>query len=470
MRVVTGALLLGLTAACQKDLEPAEGHVVVHLDTDAPLRVAEADGGQPRPGLFDTLQVVAIGADGRPVPGTLRELALVQEMFRNGPVSFGVVPATKTARVVLEFALFRAAQKSSRFPADVMGLAVRASFPPTGEIGQQIAFLLLHTDDTGLRRGWGQPLDVELEVPSESLVGSWQHATAKPCSTEAASGEVCIPGGAFWMGDPELRGNADLGDSDREHLVVLRPFFLDSREVTVAEFRERWPELEGQGLAPPPTFSGDDSGDDPGDFSTFSPTPADAGSDVRADFPVNGVPWATARAYCSLVGKDLPSAAMLEYVASGLGSEQSYAWGFDVPECEDAVIARGGFGYYSNTDGSCRKAGTIGGPEPSTREDRDRVVVGDDEAVVLDLAGNLSEWTLDAYVEQSEQPETLGVIFDPVAEAPVENEQTQRVVKGGSWRGKLVEARAGAHSGRDPLQQNRSIGFRCARRDEPGTP
>jgi formylglycine-generating enzyme required for sulfatase activity len=382
-------------------------------------------------------------------------------MFAAGPISFSVVPSNKTERTTLELVLTRKAQSASSYAPETTGLAVRVSLPAAGEEGRKDAFVLLGTSDTGRRLGWGQALEPSFDIPTSSLQGTWAESGPHPCSTSPRSEEVCIPGGAFWMGDPELRGNADLDDSDRERLTVLSPFFLDRQEVTVAEFRESWPNLEAAGLPPPPLFSGQATGEDPDDYATFT-YPAPTGEDVNAMLPVNGVPWRTARAYCQALGKDLPTEAMFEYVASGLGNEWPYVWGLDAPDCEAAAIARAGFGYYANFDGSCRAPGTIGGPEFPGSHARDAIEL-EPEQVVLDLAGSLTEWTLDAQRTQPKASARSPVSFDPVVEptdGPVE-----RVVKGGSWRGRLVEARAGAHSARDPEQQNRSIGFRCARSD-----
>src|SRR6185436_82728 len=90
-------------------------------------------------------------------------------------------------------------------------------FLPTDAVGRPIGTL----DD---------PIPADLRAPGISAVGTWPGARRVPCQGMANPGEVCVPGGAFWMGNPLL----SVGDATRQRLVVLSPFFIDSAEVTVA--------------------------------------------------------------------------------------------------------------------------------------------------------------------------------------------------------------------------------------------
>src|SRR5262245_28426907 len=95
-------LLLACVAACQSE-RPALGHVVVFLDTDAPLPRASAPPppiDQPQP-LFDRigLEVFPPGAS-QPCTNCLQEFDLSEEQVRAG-ISFvvRVDSATSIARV-----------------------------------------------------------------------------------------------------------------------------------------------------------------------------------------------------------------------------------------------------------------------------------------------------------------------------------------------------------------------------------
>jgi formylglycine-generating enzyme len=461
-----------LLVACSPEPKalPPEGQILLFIDTDAPLPAAPGsltDNAQP-PALFDHLRVdVArsddLDSDTAPVQ---RDFAVHQGLFEAGPISLGIAPPTRENGFAARVRLYRGADARASVPAPSSCIDQTVLLPAVGSSGVERVLLKLSVDDTA-QPGVIEHPAAEPDVPLRASVGSWPNAARVPCSAQPAADEACVPGGAFWMGDPELRNDTEVQDAEREHLVVVSPFFIDTREVTVADLRGAQAELAAADVPLPPAWTGNLEGLNEDDYSTFTlgPSFADPG-DAQAQLPVNAVLWQTARAYCLARGKDLPSEAMYEFLASGRGLEQKYVWGDDSPSCDDAVAARAGFGVYATFEGECRPSGTAGGVVPAGAGMRDRVQLGapPEAPEVLDLAGNLSEWMLDWFNAEDEGVwATPGVLTDPIALEPGRF-GVRRTVRGGSWRGRYVELRAAARVGRDPAAQNRSLGFRCARR------
>lgn len=460
------ALVMALAACGGEASLPPQGQILLFVDTDAPLPAAPGSSLEPSqpPALFDRLRIEVRGLaerDDAP-PLARRDFPLHRGSFAKGPVSVGIVPESQEDGLWARVRLYRSVNVRGGEIAVSSSVDVTQPLPEVERDGIVKVLVQLHVDDAGQPRQLDTAAAAE-PVPQQSAVGTWPGATVLPCSEAARDGEACVPGGAFWMGDPELRDDTEVADADRERLVVVSPFFIDAHEVTVGELRERSAELRSAGAPLPPEWSGSGAGISDDDYSTYTPGPSSNDpADVQATLPVDAIAWQTAQAYCHALGKELPSEVMYEFLASGRGLENKFVWGNDEPTCEDAVSGRAGFGPYVTFDGACRPSDSIGGPLAEGGGKRDRIEL--DGVPVTDLAGNLSEWMLDWFTGEDEGVwATPGVLRDPV-ELDTELSGGRHTVRGGSWRSRYVQLRAAARVGRDPAAENRSVGFRCARR------
>jgi serine/threonine-protein kinase len=119
----------------------------------------------------------------------------------------------------------------------------------------------------------------------------------------APPGMVYVPGGAFMMG-------RETGGDDAErppHQVTVKPFFIDTYEVTNEGYAKF---VKATGHRPPATWSN----------GSFSPD--------AAHRPVTGVTWDDANDYARWAGKRLPTEEEWEFAARGTDGRM-YPWGND---------------------------------------------------------------------------------------------------------------------------------------------
>ena len=153
------------------------------------------------------------------------------------------------------------------------------------------------------------------------------------------------------------------------------------------------------------------------------------------DHPVTGVDWLAAHNYCEWRGARLPTEAEWEYAARGEDG-RFYPWGND---------PRGARANINNVQAGTTPVGSF--PDSAS------------PFGVLDMAGNVWEWTADGYA------------LDYYANSPTENPTgsdsvDMRVTRGGGFRlldfTGLDEARATHRRPLPPLTTDSDLGFRCA--------
>jgi formylglycine-generating enzyme required for sulfatase activity len=152
-------------------------------------------------------------------------------------------------------------------------------------------------------------------------------------------------------------------------------------------------------------------------------------------YPVVGVTWAQASAYCAFLGWRLPTEAEWERAARG-SDARLFPWGEGHLDCQHANLA------------GCERPLLAAESLPA----------GASAFGALHMAGNAAEWVADWYAEDGYVVDADGAI-DPVGPAT----GVAKVVRGGSFLSADVDVRASARDARAPGEASVDVGFRCAR-------
>lgn len=449
------------------------GQILLYVTTDAPLPVPPGEITDPgaAPALFDRLRIDLFepGA-GEPCADCSRDFELDRVRVRNGDASIGVVPPPGVTGYVARARLFRFVTLEGGEPQALSTIDTYAALPAVQKSGIVEATIALRVDDVGKTLGsLSAPNAVTLGKADFSRIGEWPEAQRTPCTGSAPSGEACVPGGAYWMGNPHSGLHEPGTDSNIPRLVVLSPFFVDTHEVTVAEYRASNLAISTDERQDPLVAADDPF--DPEYFCTYSSEPLTEGAS-RETLPVNCISWSAASAYCGAQGKRLPSEAEYEYLASGLRSDL-FVWGTKqatcagtewCESCNDTVWGRGGFDPGDlGANSLCRVGDDLGGVLPPGSGALDRLNLGDVQ--VVDLMGNLAEWTRDTWNRISEPCWAEHALLEnPSCSSPstldlADEGQVLHTLKGQSWNGVPFPA-AQRRPAQNPSPER---GFRCVR-------
>jgi sulfatase modifying factor 1 len=214
-----------------------------------------------------------------------------------------------------------------------------------------------------------------------------------------------------------------------QHRVKLSGFYLDRREVSVADFAACV--RIGRCKAPP----------------------YDRGARrfQRATFPVTLVTWDDARSYCAARAARLPTEAEFERAARGQTGRR-FPWG---ELANDRLANHGRLGLDATDDAdSYAELAPVGSFNAGRTPDG-----------FLDLAGNAAEWVQDRYATQyPDEPMT-----DPSGPDAV-TATSARVVRGGSYESPMAWLRGAARGAFLPSERRPSLGFRCARSQRGSAP
>lgn len=244
----------------------------------------------------------------------------------------------------------------------------------------------------------------EVPTPVPSALGS---------AGALVDGMIRIPGASFTMGSSDPKSPAN---ERPRHLEVVASFWLDRTEVTVEAYRAC---VESHGCARP--------------LKSSASCTYDLADAVAHHLPVSCVHWRDADVFCRSSGKRLPREAEWELAAKGKRGGR-YPWGGNFG-CFFATTLVG-----DATGRTCTK-----GPSPVGSHSQGVSPFG-----VMDLTGNVEEWTSDWYIENlaNGAPAAAGA---------------SHVLRGGGWLSAPSMSKTTSRNWGSSIEAGPNIGFRCAR-------
>ncbi|MBE9398943.1 SUMF1/EgtB/PvdO family nonheme iron enzyme [Pontibacterium sp. N1Y112] len=252
------------------------------------------------------------------------------------------------------------------------------------------------------------------------LVLQTLHANASP---QDSPDMVAIPGATYEMGcDPNTDYVCSYVPEEKQHSVTIDAFKIDKYEVTTGQYTR----CVEAGHCDMPTIGG---------LMHY-------GNPEAAEFPINGVSWYQARKFCEWKGKRLPTSAEWELAARGTDG-RTYPWGFEEPDCTRTVMDRANAGYLGCGTGDTLNVGS----KPK----------GASPYGVMDMAGNVWEWTSDWYDES--------YYFNSPRNNPKGPKHGElKITRGGDFMSRQgYELRATGRFPYYPSNPSPAIGFRCAK-------
>ncbi|MCG9126516.1 formylglycine-generating enzyme family protein [Candidatus Poribacteria bacterium] len=261
-------------------------------------------------------------------------------------------------------------------------------------------------------------------IPSEAAI----QQIIDPVEIDIPSEMVLIPSGVFLAGLQDKKINESETSS---HNVYLNGFLIDKYPVTNSEFsvflseNELWQKYN--------ISKKYNSG------KYLSSWNGNSYPKNKGDDPVVGVSWYAAMAYAKWIEKRLPTDIEWEKAARGGLTEKTYPWGEDITN---------NLANYGMRVGSTTPVGTY---PPN-------------EYGVYDIVGNVWEWCLNQYQENSanSKPNISIQEISDIIDSYLEIE-SDRVLRGGSWASSEQALSVGYRGFATPNITYYSYGFRCVK-------
>jgi formylglycine-generating enzyme required for sulfatase activity len=439
----------GGCAADSRKVTP--GQILLYVDTDAPIPAGPGQEHGLATPLFDRVRIDVVGPkETAPCPTCSNEFEVNALLFAEKSVSIGIAPPLHASGYRARVRLFKTSfAGATGEPNADSTLETTVTLPVVDEDAIVRMTVSLSVENVAQPVGsLDAPAAPALGPPADSQVGHWSGAARLPCHAASPPGAVCVPGGAYWMGDPNAPGFNPSSYVLEPRLVVLSPFFMSTTEVTVSAYRAKI------GTAPSMVWSGSREGQSSLDWCTYASTPGPL--DV---LPMNCITRDEASSYCKAMGGDLPSEAQFEYVEGGL-SGNVFPWGRDEPSCADAAFGASGWGVLTTLESPCRADTPPGGPAVPGTKARDRFDLPN--GTIFDLAGNMGEWTGDVWNRIGEPCwDRAGVHRDPRCTTSSPADGPLAVRRGGDWISLATYMVASTRFALDPGFANIQTGFRC---------
>lgn len=234
---------------------------------------------------------------------------------------------------------------------------------------------------------------------------------------------VLIPAGTFTMGSDRRAA-----DEKPAHKVYLQSYYISKHEVTNAEYYEFWIDIRDKKTLKtrhtPENFT---------HHPHIGPWPERATK--HPNHPVVGVSWHDAEAYAEWKGMRLPTEAEWEKAARGY-TERTFPWGNALELYANTAEKNDGYENRLSPVGSYPKGKSFFG--------------------VLDMAGNVWEWTADWYND-------VYYYHSPKQNPTGPSTGSWRVIRGGSWIDKIARCSTTFRFYLYPSLKTSFVGFRLAK-------
>jgi iron(II)-dependent oxidoreductase len=249
---------------------------------------------------------------------------------------------------------------------------------------------------------------------------------------------VLIGSGTFRMGTPmssvpELRSRYGVSfpgsfeNETPEHTVTIGSFRMDRYEVT----NERFSEF----VAAHPEWGPDQTMHTGRYLAHWVDGRYPEG---QGDHPVVFVTWQAAQSFCRWAGGRLPTEAEWEYAARA-GGDSEFPWGEALPS--PALANYGASGLGATTP--------VGTYPPNPLE-------------LYDMAGNVWEWLLDEWIPiYADEAQIDPIAGGDVVDDEIDTVQGRRVIRGGSFAGGVVNLRTRWRDSHMVSNAVEFMGFRC---------